>query len=553
MTKRSAIILFCIVFSAFLLRVNGISENPPSMSWDEVSIGYNAYSILKTGADEHGRVFPLDAFKAYGDYKPPIPVYLTVPFVFLFGLSEYAVRLPVALMGTVSVFLSYFFASFLFRIFPIRSKDGQNLRYAGDIGLTVAALLAVSPWHINLSRAGFEAVTAHTFLLAGCVLVLQSLNRPRWWSVAFLPFVACVYTFNSARYAVPLILAGLLFLFKKKIAGSYKKIAAGFLVCLVLLLPIIPHLVSPEARLRFAEVSIFTDATVVEKANQRISADGGVWWSKFLNNRRVGFARSYLTHFADNLEPGFLFITGDGNPKFSIRDVGQMYLAEAPFLIAGIIALLASRPQIGIFLLFFIVAAIAPAAVARETPHALRTLNTLPAWQIFTAVGLVEAAVYMKRFRKGVRLAAYILLFLTSVFSVGYYLHTYYVHYPVTYSGEWQYGYREAVRYAAPKMADYETVTMTESIGRPYMYALFYTAYDPASFVRGKQSYTDAAGFYHVDGFDKFRFTKKLDRNVPATGRHLVIGDPAWVAEDDTVLETVRLLNGTPVLVIFEI
>ena len=109
MTKPSRFILFVVVVVAFVLRVYGIGNDPPALSWDEVSIGYNAYSILRTGADEHGRMFPIDAFKAYGDYKPPIPIYLTVPSVFLFGLSEFAVRVPVAIMGTLTVLLSYFF------------------------------------------------------------------------------------------------------------------------------------------------------------------------------------------------------------------------------------------------------------------------------------------------------------------------------------------------------------------------------------------------------------------------------------------------------------
>ena len=85
--RQSGIILFLIVFLGFILRIYQVNQIPPSLSWDEVSIGYNAYSILKTGMDEHGRFLPYDTFVGYGDYKPPLPVYLTVPFVAAFGLN----------------------------------------------------------------------------------------------------------------------------------------------------------------------------------------------------------------------------------------------------------------------------------------------------------------------------------------------------------------------------------------------------------------------------------------------------------------------------------
>src|SRR5690349_13060466 len=103
--KRSYIGFIIILILAAVLRLVNISHNPPSLSWDEVSIGYNAYTILTTGMDEHGVKFPLAAFAAFGDYKPALPIYLTVPFVWVFGLSDLAVRLPSALFGIATVAL----------------------------------------------------------------------------------------------------------------------------------------------------------------------------------------------------------------------------------------------------------------------------------------------------------------------------------------------------------------------------------------------------------------------------------------------------------------
>jgi 4-amino-4-deoxy-L-arabinose transferase-like glycosyltransferase len=91
---------------AAFLRLWYLGVNPPHLTPDEASLGYNAYSILKTGRDEYGEILPI-IFKSFGDYKPGLYVYATVPFVALFGLTEFAVRLPSAIAGVAAVWLLY--------------------------------------------------------------------------------------------------------------------------------------------------------------------------------------------------------------------------------------------------------------------------------------------------------------------------------------------------------------------------------------------------------------------------------------------------------------
>ena len=75
------ILLILITLLSFLLRV--VNINFPPLLWDEAALGYNAYSIIKTGMDEFGKFLPL-IFKSFGDYKPGLYVYLAIPFVKLF-------------------------------------------------------------------------------------------------------------------------------------------------------------------------------------------------------------------------------------------------------------------------------------------------------------------------------------------------------------------------------------------------------------------------------------------------------------------------------------
>lgn len=527
------LILAGIILLALVLRINKVSTIPSSLSWDEVSIGYNAYSILKIGRDEHQRFLPLDTFAGYGDYKPPLPIYLTIPMIAVFGLSEFSVRLPSVIAGTLAVWFTYYLVSGLVQL-PI-------------VALLASLLLAISPWHIQLSRAGFEANIATFLIILGTSLVLFIKKRPKLLLVCWIPFVAAVYTFNSARYFGPLLMLALLIFQRREILKYKKYFILGMILSLLLLLPILPHLLSKEARLRFAEVNIFTDGSIVEIANQRMDIDKNVWWSKILHNRRVGFARSYLTHFLDHFQPKFLFISGDGNPKFSLQDVGQLYLIEAPFLIFGLLWLWKKNRSAASLLLFWVLAAIVPAATARETPHALRIENTLPTWQVFIAVGIWSV---IERFQsQKTKLFFGIILTSLYIMSFFYFMHNYYNHYAREFSGEWQYGYREAIRFIETQKNNYDQIVMSESIGRPYMYVLFYEKYDPHQLASNIKSSFDEVGFYNVTGLGKYTFIRGgIGEMHPKT---LYILSPQFVPNNARVLKTINLLNGNPVLVIF--
>ncbi len=74
-----------VLVTSFILRFYRVTEDPPSLNWDEVSIGYNAYSILKTGKDEWNQPFPVH-FKSYGEYKLPVQIYASIPGIYFFGI-----------------------------------------------------------------------------------------------------------------------------------------------------------------------------------------------------------------------------------------------------------------------------------------------------------------------------------------------------------------------------------------------------------------------------------------------------------------------------------
>src|SRR5512142_864595 len=91
--SKNFLFLILILILAGFLRLWQLGQAPPSPDWDEAALGYNAYSILKTGRDEYGTKFPL-TLRSYDDYKPPLYAYITIPSVAVFGLNVWSVRLP---------------------------------------------------------------------------------------------------------------------------------------------------------------------------------------------------------------------------------------------------------------------------------------------------------------------------------------------------------------------------------------------------------------------------------------------------------------------------
>lgn len=540
MSNRNKIWLFLVLLLAFALRFFALGQNPPALSWDEASIGYNAYSIFKTLKDEHGNLLPWQYFSAFGDYKPPVAIYFAVPSIALFGLSDWSIRLPSALLGVLTVLLSFLVAENL-----RKSLGNKNLNT--HYSLLVALLLAISPWHTLISRQMFEANIATFLIVLGVYLFLLGLSKGRYLLISLPVFVLSIYTFNSPRVFVPLFLIGLFFLFKKELIKQKKYTVGAVIISVLFFIPLLPHLLSPIGQLRFKEVNIFSDSQIVLTANQRIEEDQGAFWSKILNNRRVGFARSFVKHYLDHFNIDYLFFSGDYNTKFSTRSQGQFFLIEVLFLILGVYFLASRERKIFWLLVYWLIVGLIPSATARETPHALRSEVTLPVWQFFSAAGLFFLLQQKKRIFKLISAAIFVILFSEIVF----YLHDYYVHYARDYSQDWQYGYKQAALYLKNNSTKYDQIWVSEVYGRPYIFFLTYLNYNPATFQKEEKLRIDEFGFYHVDGFGNFLFGNK--QNKPTSGKSLLIGREDEVGTSGKKIKEFYFLNGEKALELREL
>lgn len=534
---KKNLLLIAVIFLSLFLRIYHFGINPPSLYWDEASLGYNAYSITGSLKDEHGEFLPLDRFIAFGDYKPPGYIYAAALWVRLFGLNEFSVRFSSFLAGIFMVIVTYFLVKELFQ------KE--------KIAFLSMFIIGISPWAVHFSRAAFEANLAAFFNLLGIYFFIRSGKNKTLIILSVLSFIFSFYTFNANRIIAPLLVITLGIIYFRNILENKKWTLFAVIGALLLLMPSIGFLKSSDSKLRFQEVSIFNNLEPLEKSNMMIQDDGGNIFAKIMHNRRVIFTADYLKHYSDNFSLRFLFTDGDINPRLSVQGMGQLYFIELPFFILGVYFLFKKRKKESLVLFFWMLIAVIPAGVARETPHALRIISILPTYQIIIAYGIYQILSNVLGQLSHVKCNT-LLMIIGLLFSVNifYYLHIYYSHYPYKWSGEWQYGYKQMVSYVLNNGNKYDNILVTNALGRPYIYFAYYKPYTNEEFQQEAVITRDAFGFYDVKKLGKISF--EWNNIIQYTGRLLLVTTDNNLSSEFRLLDVIKNLNGDTVFYIGE-
>lgn len=497
-----------VAFLASALRLYCLGDNPPGLTWDEASLGYNAYSILKTGRDEYGQFLPL-VFKSFGDYKPGLYVYLTVPSIKFFGLTEAAVRLPSALIGIFTPVLLYFFVREIFKSRPM--------------ALFSAVVLAFSPWHIHFSRGAWEANVALFLLLLGLYSLSRSLKNGLWFYFAGLSFGLSLLSYQGAKMIVPLILIGWFFFWRKEIwrSVSYHLILAGFLVGVIIMPVVIASLAGGGGRLKV--MSLFSYRRPEEEIKRIINDDqGNQWLFRLFHSELLSMGYGFLGRYFNHFSGRFLFFEGDwSNLRHSVGYMGVFYPIEFVFLLAGMALLIKRNLREGKFLWYWLLISPLPAAFSRDSIQAVRSLNMVLPLTIFIAAGLNGGWLWLRNFRQGMRYFAGFFLLLAYGFSLLSYLDLYYFHYPRRSSQDWLYGYKQVINFVERIRRPDQKIVFTQKWGQPYIYWLFYTGYNPAIYQKEAELQENPSGdvgeIAHFDNIDFRPIYWPADRNLPGT------------------------------------
>lgn len=476
------------------MRFYKVTSVPPALNWDEVSIGYNAYSILKTGKDEWKEPFPVH-FKAYGEYKLPLQVYVSIPGIYFFGLNELGVRITPVIYGTLTVLLMFFLGRAIFASQPV--------------GLAAAFLLAISPWHIQLTRASFESSLATFWIVLGIWFLVKGFKRQYWFIVSMIPFTLSIFTYNSARIFTPLFLFVILLIYRKKLLENKKNILISLIVFIILLTPLIPFVFSSDRSARYKLVSITDDPGLIPRINEnRGHSKFSQPISVLIHNKitYIGFyfTRNYLAHFS----PQFLFISGAPHKQHHVQNMGELYYFQTPFLLLGLYALFRFKNRFTSLLLVWVLLAFIPVSVTNDSiPHALRTLIAAPFYQLVSGLGFIVSFDWLKKKSNYLKFSLIGIFILIISFELGKYLYNYYQIYPKLYSRDWQYGYKQAVDYIKKHQNEYDEIIFSRHYGEPHMFTLFFLNYDPAKYQNDPNLVRfETHDWIRVLRFDKFYF-----------------------------------------------
>lgn len=531
---------------ALVLRLWQLNNFPPSLNWDEVSLGYNAYSILHTGKDEWGKFLPV-SFRAYGDYKLPAFVYLDVPFISIFGLNQWGVRIPSAFLGVGTVIFIFFFL-----------KRVANI-HVTSWGIFLASIL---PWSVTLSRIALEANMALFLTVAAIYFFIVSLEQRKWLYLSSILFGLTVFTYNSSRVVTPLLILVLSIIYWKNLKNFKKTSLISVLFFLVFFSVALPNALLADSSARYRWTAIL-DEGAINRINELRGSSALPPALAIVNYNKITYvafeiAKNYFSHF----DPNFLFLNGGSNYQFSVPGSGLLYPVLAPFLLLGVWRIFKEREKWQVFAALWLLIAPVPAAITRDAPHALRALMIIPPLIFITSLGLDYFIKISSKFKILVKASLMIVLLV----SLSFFWENYSISYLKNYSWSWQYGYKEVVDYIQKNGNQYEKIYITKKYGEPHEFLLFYSKYNPQNYRNDPNlNRYFRSDWYWVDSFDKYVFVndwevvgkvKSAEARLPdgqGRGKSLLITSPGNYPQGSKFLETINFLDGKPAFDIVEL
>ncbi|MBI4527424.1 MAG: glycosyltransferase family 39 protein [Deltaproteobacteria bacterium] len=437
-----------LILLVLFVHLHNLEHSPPGAYVDESSIGYNAYSILKTGADEHGVTMPL-FFKAFGEYKNPIFIYSLVPLIKVFGLSVWTIRLGAALFGLAMAL-----------VMGLIAKESAGQKTAWVAGF---ALSALTPWLFTLSRITFEVISLPFLIALGWWSWLRGTKSHSvpWFLLSWLSWGLSLFAYSTGRLMIPILVLVLIACYVRELKASWTPCAIGsipFIICLALLLSWTTQ--NPGTlTARFEEISIWNDHPNLPTAAAR-----------------------FLGNYLSCLSPQFLFLRGDPNLRHHTGQGGMLFLFSFPLLLAGIVCAWQKRqePSERFMLIAFFLFPLA-ASLTKDSNHALRTANALP----FVIILIFWGAIKLREWLSDKRLlTAFFAAF--AILEMGFFYIDYFHTYPIRARGWFNAGLPEALAVVFEQKRGeiyYSPMAFRDeglAVRQPYIQFLFFGKLDPA-------------------------------------------------------------------------
>jgi len=495
-----------ILLLAMSLRFFSLDTTPAGLYVDEASIGYNAYSILETGKDEYGKNFPA-LIKSFGDYKAPVYTYLLIPVYKVFGMTMATTRSVSAASGVVTV---------LFLYLLIKLMTGKE-----RLAALGALVLAISPWHILLSRAAVESNVALMFMMIGLWAFFKFVKGERVFLIVAAVSTALSFTaYHSERLILPLLYLSLGWYYRKEIfaKSASKWLIGGLIAGLIVLIPTLLILNTP---------AFFARAEMVNILGIKTNYLWGFVETSVLNNRILLFVREWLSLYTAYFSPKYLFGPVNSVLRNVYPDVGPFLFWQLPFLAAGIVGLIRLKNDgWKVLLILLLVLSPLPASMVREPFGMIRALPLAIPVSILTAMG-IDMFIAKFRFKGIIIVIALVFLGIGRIYMSAFRLND---NYRYQY---WDYGTDKVVE-EITKLPD-QNIQIDGWRAEIYSQLLFFLKYNPARYQADNM--VDVPGnYYGGEPIGQVRqlgritvrsinWNEDISEDKLLVGSHMIIGD----------------------------
>lgn len=459
---KNRLLLIGILAVGILVRFLSLGGVPAGLNQDEAFAAYEAYSMLHYGQDSFGYRNPV-YFVSWGSGMNVLNSYLMMPFIAIFGMHDWVVRLPQAIIACLSLVVFYKLLKHMF-----------SEQIAG-IGLF---LLAISPWHIMLARWGLESNLAPGFLLFGFYFFVKGIQNHKYFLLSALMYGLSLYCYATVWEMLPFVLlAQVLYLaWKKELRINGYTI--GFVgILAVMALPLILFLlvnvgVMEEIRTPFLSIP----KLVVMRAGE-IS----------------------LSHIGENFYNLYQLLLGqsDGLIWNATEEFGLYYHFSIPFALVGIGHLIQGmRQKKKISYEVLVLIQLAGAVLAGCLIHVnINRINFIHLWVIvLIALGVYDVCKHFGKIADYAVKAAYGISFLAFVSF-------YFTSYAETIGDTFQEGLGEVVEYA---MENSEDIYINSNVS--YSKVLYYSRYPVEEYIETVEYANYPSAYLAVYAFGPFHF-----------------------------------------------
>ncbi len=370
-----------IFLLALAVRLIALGNFPVGFHVDEVKVGWNALSILRTLKDDHNMLLPL-YYNTFGDFRPTGIFYLSIPALAIFKSSIFAVRFTSALFGALTVFPLFLLSNLIF-------KKQKN------VGLFAGLILALSPWHISVSRATSEVVISGFFVMTAIYFAYTNkqglLFHSKKLFLGLISILISYFLYHSARILLPIYLLFITFKF------NLDKKFVSFAIVLTLVLTL-----GGASRERFSQVSLFNSENVTYELQQ----------SK--ENKIVVYTRSLIKEYGRYFSTDFLIGEAAKPYRYLTPGVGLLNYVDLFLLLTGIYLLINKKNWT--FIIFLVASPLAAILTYEDSPNLHRSLYMI----FFIAIieGYALSQIKHKKTILFIILASFI-YFLSSYFRSG--------------------------------------------------------------------------------------------------------------------------------------